>query len=112
MKCPKCHFDNPETTRFCSECGTKLLPAKDISVSHTETLETPIKELTTGGTFAGRYQIIAELGTGGMGIIYRVVNKKIKEEVALKLLKPEIAADKRTISLVDDMRKNVEENNY
>jgi len=25
MKCPKCQFDNPETRKFCSECGAKLL---------------------------------------------------------------------------------------
>jgi serine/threonine-protein kinase len=33
----------------------------------TETLQTPVRELTTGSTFAGRYQIIEELGRGGMG---------------------------------------------
>ncbi len=32
-----------------------------------------------------------------MGKVYRVEDKKIKEELALKLIKPEIAADKRTI---------------
>jgi len=32
-----------------------------------------------------------------MGEVYRVEDKKIKEEVALKLIKPEIASDKRTI---------------
>ena len=24
MKCPKCQFDNPETLKFCGECGAKL----------------------------------------------------------------------------------------
>jgi len=24
MKCPKCHTDNPDTQRFCGECGTQL----------------------------------------------------------------------------------------
>ncbi|MBW1797214.1 MAG: AAA family ATPase [Deltaproteobacteria bacterium] len=27
MKCPKCQTENPETRKFCRECGTKLLPA-------------------------------------------------------------------------------------
>jgi serine/threonine-protein kinase len=31
-----------------------------------------------------------------MGKVYRVEDKKIKEEVALKLMKPEIASDKKT----------------
>ena len=32
-----------------------------------------------------------------MGKVYRVDDKKIKKEVALKLIKPEIASDKKTI---------------
>ena len=24
MKCPKCHFENPETQKFCGECGKAL----------------------------------------------------------------------------------------
>jgi serine/threonine protein kinase/Tfp pilus assembly protein PilF len=74
-----------------------LLPAKEISVSLTETFQTPLPELTRGTTFAGRYEIIEELGKGGMGKVYRVEDKKIKGEIALKLIKPEIAADQQTI---------------
>jgi serine/threonine-protein kinase len=53
--------------------------------------------LATGTTFAGRYEIIEELGKGGMGKVYRVLDKKLNEEVALKLIKPEIALDKKTV---------------
>ncbi|MCK4431420.1 MAG: protein kinase, partial [Candidatus Aminicenantes bacterium] len=106
IKCPKCHSDNPDTKRFCGECGAQLHregpiglsgPIDEISISHTKTLETPKEELTTGSTFAGRYQIIEELGKGGMGKVYKVHDTEIKEKVALKLLKPEIASDERTI---------------
>jgi serine/threonine-protein kinase len=96
MKCPKCQFDNPEDTAFCGKCGTQFEPSKGISVSHTKTLETPKEEFTRGTTFAERYEFIEELGTGGMGSVYKVFDKKIKEEVALKILKPEIA-DEKTI---------------
>jgi serine/threonine protein kinase/tetratricopeptide (TPR) repeat protein len=54
----------------------------------------PADELARGTLFAGRYEIIEELGAGGMGRVYRAFDKKIDEEVALKLLKPTIAADK------------------
>jgi serine/threonine protein kinase/lipoprotein NlpI len=95
IKCPKCNNDNPDTLKFCGECGTQIIPSEEIPV--TETLETPKEELTTGSTFAGRYQIIEELGKGGMGKVYRVLDKELKEEVALKLIRPEIASDKKTL---------------
>jgi len=55
-ECPKCHFGNPDDSKFCKECGTQIILLEEIPV--TETLETPKEELTTGSTFAGRYQII------------------------------------------------------
>ena len=97
MKCQKCNADNPETQKFCGECGTQLGVTEDIPAGPTATLETPIQELSTGSIFAGRYQIIEELGRGGMGKVYRALDKKLNEEVALKLIKPEIASDKKTL---------------
>ncbi|MBP1767897.1 MAG: Serine/threonine-protein kinase PknB [Candidatus Aminicenantes bacterium] len=63
----------------------------------TETLQAPVRELTTGSTFAGRYQVIEELGHGGMGRVYKVQDTDIKEKVALKLLRPEITLDKEAV---------------
>ncbi len=95
IKCPKCNTDNPDTQKFCGECATPLSSSKDIPV--TETLETLTEELTTGSTFAGRYQIIEELGKGGMGKVYKALDTDLKEKVAIKLIKPEVAADEKTI---------------
>jgi len=97
IKCPKCHTDNPSDSRYCRQCAAPLPSSEDISASPTKTVETPTEELTRGTTFAGRYEIIEELGKGGMGKVYRVFDKKIEGEVALKLVKPEIAADKKII---------------
>jgi len=97
IKCPECQFENPDDSKFCKECGTQIIPLEEIPASPTKTLETPAEELNTGSTFAGRYQIIEELGKGGMGKVYRVLDKELKEEVALKLIKPEIASDKKTL---------------
>jgi serine/threonine protein kinase/Tfp pilus assembly protein PilF len=59
----------------------------------------------TGALFAGRYRIIEELGAGGMGRVYKVVDTKINEPVALKLIKPEFAADAGTIERFDNELK-------
>jgi len=66
-------------------------------ISVTKTLEMPTKELSIGSTFAGRYQIIEEIGRGGMGRVYKALDKDVEEKVALKLLNPEIAADEKII---------------
>ena len=66
VKCPKCDTENTSDSQFCKKCATALPSSAEVSISQTETLQTFIKELTTGSTFAGRYQIIEELGKGGM----------------------------------------------
>jgi serine/threonine protein kinase/Tfp pilus assembly protein PilF len=63
----------------------------------TKTIESPTDELATGTTFANRYQIIEELGKGGMGRVYKALDTEIDEKVALKLLRPEISADEKMI---------------
>lgn len=95
-KCPKCHFDNPETQRFCGQCGTGLFPSDNIP-PRTLTIEIETKELSRGTTLAGRFEIIERLGKGGMGQVYRVEDKKIGAEIALKLINREISADQQTI---------------
>ena len=70
MKCPSCQTDNPSDSKFCKECSTPLPKRKDISGPQTETTHQPIKDLTAGTSFSGRYQVIEELGKGGMGNSY------------------------------------------
>ncbi len=96
MKCPNCYSDNPDTSRFCGNCATPLPSSDEIDLS-TVTFQTPVKELAKGTIFAKRYEVIEELGEGGMGRAYRALDTKINEEVALKLLRAEIASDKKHI---------------
>ena len=95
IKSPMCHSNSTDTVRFCSNCATPLPSQKEISV--TETLETAKVELTAGSTFARRYQIIEELGKGGMGKIYKALDEEINEEVAIKIFKPKIVEDEQII---------------
>lgn len=104
IECPKCQFDNPNDTAFCGKCGTKLKPSEEEPL-HTQTLEAPRKPLTSGDLFARRFQIIEVLGKGGMGKVYRAEDKKVYEEVALKIINPEISSDKKTIERFRDELK-------
>jgi len=109
VTCPKCRSENPAGKEYCADCGSKLSPSSvapspesrpsppAISPAATQTIQAVVRELDMGSTFAGRYQIIEELGKGGMGRVYKVFDTKIKEKVALKLIKPEIASDKDTL---------------
>ncbi|OGD21993.1 MAG: hypothetical protein A2W03_06995 [Candidatus Aminicenantes bacterium RBG_16_63_16] len=69
----------------------------NLASSFTKTLRIPLRELEIGEIFHNRYQVVAELGAGGMGKVYKVLDKEIHEVVALKIIKPEIADDEKTI---------------
>jgi serine/threonine protein kinase/tetratricopeptide (TPR) repeat protein len=94
IQCPKCHYENPGANYYCNNCGNSLRTPQDIP--ETKTMEIFPDELASGATFAGRYQIIEEIGKGDIGRVYKAYDTKIKEKIALKLIKPEIARDKRT----------------
>ena len=96
IKCPKCQFENPDNSVYCGKCASPLKATEEISLP-TKTLQIPMKKLKVDSVFAGRYQILEELGKGGMGRVYKALDKEINEEVAIKLLKHEIASDESTI---------------
>ena len=90
-QCPKCKAENTEDSVFCKKCATQLKSAQEISI--TRTLVKPSNELAIGSTFAEKYKIIAEIGRGGMGIVYKAEDLKLKRSVAIKLLPSELAND-------------------
>jgi hypothetical protein len=61
ITCPSCQSENPETVKFCGECGTPLPPSKGHIPAATETLRMPVKELVRGTLFARRFEVIEEL---------------------------------------------------
>src|SRR5262245_8828960 len=47
------------------------------------------------GSRLGRYEILARLGEGGMGVVYRARDPRLDRHVAIKRLSTETAADPR-----------------
>ena len=101
MKCSKCGAENPGDTRFCGQCGTSLFRThtaseEDALEAPTRTLITSINKIRIGAKFADRYHILEELGQGGMGRVYKALDTQVDEKLAIKILKPEVAADEKS----------------
>jgi serine/threonine-protein kinase len=52
----------------------------------------PVAVVAVGEVLAGRYEVRGVLGAGGMGAVYRALDRELEEEIALKVLRPELAA--------------------
>jgi len=98
MRCPRCQSDNPEGSQFCAGCGAALatlgakggLPQAPLTpcASSTRTLEPEVKDIIPGALISGKYKLLEELGSGGMGIVYLAEQvEPVRRRVALKIIK-------------------------
>ncbi|HEV7395469.1 MAG TPA: protein kinase, partial [Pyrinomonadaceae bacterium] len=82
-KCPRCGAEYSDTTTLCPADGAAL-----------ETTGDPL----IGETLAGKYRIEERLSVGGMGTVYRGTHILMGKTVAIKVLRPSLAADEKIVA--------------
>jgi eukaryotic-like serine/threonine-protein kinase len=67
-------------------------PTQPIATSAATVVRQAGDALRPGSLFAGRYEVKEVLGMGGMGVVYRAIDRELQEPVAIKTLRPEALA--------------------
>jgi len=95
MYCSRCGTQNKDTAKFCDSCGldlTATTPVGALSEPQEVTeIEMVRKELDE------EYEIVDELGRGGMAIVFKAKEKQLDREVAIKVLPFSLAFDKEFV---------------
>lgn len=68
--------------------------------------------MLTSGTMLGPYQILAPLGAGGMGEVYRARDTRLGRDVAVKVLPPHLAATPEARARFDREARTVSQLNH
>ena len=80
----------PEATISESLAGSIKSPVKVRQIVQSYTNEAVLQP---GDLIGGRYEILQLLGEGGMGAVYKALDRTVERAVALKLIRPELASN-------------------
>ena len=87
--CPACKHQNLADALICESCGDSL--GIGSGWEKTTIRGTHLEAFAPGYLVAERYEIVKEIGRGGMGVVYRVRDTRLQSrEMALKMIHPQL----------------------
>jgi serine/threonine-protein kinase len=97
MRCPSCSTVHATPSSRCNVCGAPLSASGWTTAPVLDSVKTASLEFDPGSDFAGRFTIIERTGEGGMGVVYKAIDRRLDHVVALKLIQPAIASNPEAI---------------
>lgn len=100
MNCPSCQQVLPGEAQFCSHCGAstaRFHTRTEIIDAQTTKPQSPTRDPLVGVVLDSKYELVERLGSGGMGTVYRARRLHIGDDVAVKILRPELVLDAEAI---------------
>ncbi len=91
MYCSRCGTQNEDSSKFCRSCGLDLASTPLKGEPELSDVEIVRRELTE------EYDVLDELGRGGMAIVFKARERQLEREVAIKVLPFSLAFDKEFV---------------